>query len=405
MILTETHQFKHNLEMDNLCWQSKNLYNSCLYEIRSHFFQTDKYIGFMELYRKISKLKIWNDCTLPNRIKVHVLRCVDKNFKSFFASIRSYKVNPSKFKGRPRLPKYKDKTNGRFVAIYTKTAINKKKFNQGLIKLSGTNIEIRTQIKDFNSIKEAKIVPTLYGFKVCISYEKEAKPLKPSQGRYASVDLGVSNLATLTFSDGSKPLIFNGKPLKSMNQYYNKVKANLQSKLPNNRKTSNKIGRLIHKRNNKIDNYLHKTSKMLVNQLVSKDIDCLVIGNNVGWKQDINIGRVNNQNFVSIPHSKFISLLRYKCELEGIDVKITEESYTSKCSFLDLEEVKKHETYKGKRVKRGMFRASDGRTINADVNGSYNILRKVIPEAFTPEGIEGFAVIPSIMTPYSVKKS
>ena len=322
----------------------------------------------------------------------------DKNFKSFFASIRSYKVNPSKFKARPQLPKYKDKTNGKFVAIYEKGAINKKKFNQGLIKLSGTNIEIRTQIKDFNSIKEAKVVPTLYGFNVCISYEKEEKPLKPSQGRIASIDLGLSNLATLTFIDGSKPLIFNGKPLKSMNQYYNKVKASLQSKLPNNRKTSNKIGQLTHKRNNKIDNYLHKTSKMLVNQLVSKDIDCLVIGNNVGWKQDINIGRVNNQNFVSIPHSKFISLLRYKCELEGIDVKITEESYTSKCSFLDLEEVKKHETYLGKRIKRGMFRASDGRMINADVNGSYNILRKVIPEAFTPEGIEGFAVIPSRMT-------
>jgi putative transposase len=322
----------------------------------------------------------------------------DKNFKNFFASIRSYKVNSSKFKARPRLPKYKDKTNGKFVAIYEKNAINKKKFNQGLIKLSGTNIEIRTQIKDFNSIKEAKVVPTLYGFKVCISYEKEAKPLNPSRGRVASIDLGLNNLATVTFLDGSKPLIFNGKPLKSMTQYYNKVKASLQSKLPNNRKTSKRIRGLTPKRNNKIDNYLHKTSKMLVNQLVSKDIDCLVIGNNVRWKQDINIGRVNNQNFVSIPHSKFISLLRYKCEMEGIDVKITEESYTSKCSFLDLEEVKKHETYLGKRVKRGLFKASNGRIINADVNGSYNIMRKVIPEAFTLEGIEGFAVIPSRMT-------
>lgn len=187
--------------------------------------------------------------------------------------------------------------------------------------------------------------------------------------------------------------------LKSINQYYNKKKSNLKSILENRngKKKSKRTQKLEQKRKEKIDNYLHKSSKLVINKLLVNNINTLVIGKNKEWKQDINIGSKNNQKFVSIPHSRFIFMLKYKCERSGINVIITEESYTSKCSFLDLEPVKKHQTYQGKRISRGVFKSSTGRKINADVNGGYNILRKAIPNIFD-NGIEGLGVNPKIIT-------
>ena len=127
--------------------------------------------------------------------------------------------------------------------------------------------------------------------------------------------------------------------------------------------------------------------------LVGERIGTLIIGKNDGWKQAIGLGKRTNQNFVFVPHARFIAMLRYKAELVGIQVMVSEESYTSKCSFLDLELVGKHEVYAGRRVKRGLYRASDGRRLNADVNGAFNILRKVVPDAFG-NGIEGVVVHP-----------
>ena len=154
--------------------------------------------------------------------------------------------------------------------------------------------------------------------------------------------------------------------------------------------------RLTDKRNDKVTDYLHKASRMLVNQLVSMEIATLVIGKNPNMKQDINIGKVNNQYFVQLPIMRFADVVKYKCELEGIKVVFNEENYTSKCSFLDGEEIRKHEVYVGRRIKRGMFVSKEGRKINADVNGSYNILRKAIPNAFA-NGIEGVGVHPLVL--------
>lgn len=198
----------------------------------------------------------------------------------------------------------------------------------------------------------------------------------------ASIDLGLNNLCALAFNNGSQPLLFNGKPLKSMNQYYNKQRSRLQGKLKNGVKTSNRIHKLTFKRNNKINDYLHKCSRLLVNQLVSNNISTLVIGKNTGMKQDINIGRVNNQNFVQAPLFRFADMLKYKCELEGIIVIFQEESYTSKCSFFDNESIERHACYAGNRLKRGLFKTAKGMLVNADINGSYNIMRKAIPNAF-----------------------
>src|SRR5262249_12898730 len=150
---------------------------------------------------------------------------------------------------------------------------------------------------------------------------------------------------------------------------------------------------LTSKRNRQINNYLHLASRRIVDVLIEHHIGTLVIGKNDGWKQEINLGDRTNQNFVQIPHARFIEVLTYKAERVGIKVILTEESYTSKCSFLDNEPIGKHEVYMGKRVHRGLFRASDGRKLNADVNGSYNIMRKVIPEAMS-NGIAGAVVHP-----------
>ena len=212
-------------------------------------------------------------------------------------------------------------------------------------------------------------------------YEQPDIDLKPDNGRYCSIDLGLNNLVTMG-SNVLKPIIISGKPLKSINHFYNKNLAKLKSnaELKHNVKTNKRIKRLHSKRYNKVQDYLHKTSRLIVNHLVSNNINTLVIGKNKNWKQDINIGAKNNQNFVQIPHTRFIQMISYKCKLEGITVVVTEESYTSKCSFMDSEQIKKHSDYKGKRIKRGLFKTATNKLINADLNGSLNILRKVIGE-------------------------
>ena len=192
---------------------------------------------------------------------------------------------------------------------------------------------------------------------------------------------------------GIKPVVVNGKPLKSTNQFYNKQKSKFQSELPKNVKISKRIQKLTFKRDCKINDYLHKSSDYIVKFCLEHELNTLIVGYNELWKQGINIGKVNNQNFIHIPYYKLIHMLTYKCEKYGINFTTQEESYTSKCSFLDNEEITKHEVYKGKRIKRGLFQTSDNTLINADVNGSYNIMKKAIPNAFA-DGIEGVAVHP-----------
>jgi len=265
------------------------------------------------------------------------------------------------------------------------------------VLLSGTNIKIETRK---TNIQQCRIVPKLDSYVIEIVYNVGDVKEKEDNKKYCGVDIGLNNLATLSSNDREyKAKIINGRPLKSINQYYNKKLAYYKSILEkrNGKKSSNRTSRLTNKRNNKVNDYLHKASRYIVNDLVNSGINTIVIGNNKEWKQEINIGSKNNQNFVSIPHSTFIQKIEYKARLEGIRVIITEESYTSKCSFLDLEEMVKKEVYLGKRVKRGLFVSSKGVKINADLNGSYNIIRKVSSEAFA-DGIEGLAVNPFVYT-------
>ena len=371
MILTERHIIKRinplYSELDNLCFLSKNLYNSALYTVRQFYFTNKKYFNWIKVNNQFVSERQQDYYALPCKVSQQTLKMVDQNMKSFFNAIKAKK-------SKAKLPKYLDKAKGRFVVTYTNQAIGKKALQNGYIELSKTNIKIKTKVKD---VKQVRIVPQNNFIVVEVLYEVKPKPHDKSKEMYCGIDFGLNNLMTCSFQNDS-PLIINGKPLKSINWHYNKEKSRLQSLLDGRKKTSKRIQNITLKRNNRINDYLHKITKIFVNYLVSKEINNVVIGYNKEWKQGINLGRVNNQNFVGIPYYKLLNMLTYKCELEGISVIETEESYTSKCSFLDDEDICKHEEYYGKRLKRGLYKASDGRLINADVNGALNILKKVI---------------------------
>ena len=370
MILVERHIIKKSNslynELDMLCILSKNLYNFTLYTVRQFYFENKKYINWINVNNQFIKEKQSDYYALPCKVSQQTLKMVDQNMKSFLSALNAKK-------SKPRLPKYLDKVKGRFVVTYTNQAISKKELKKGYIALSKTNIRIKTKVQN---VQQVRIVPQNNVIVVEVLYKVDCKINNSDVKKYCGVDFGLNNLMSCCFAN-IKPIIINGKPLKSINWYYNKNKAKLQSLLKN-KHTSNKITNLTIKRNNRINNYLHKASRIFINYLVSNGITDVIIGYNKEWKQGINIGKVNNQNFVNIPYYKLLNMITYKCQLLGITVHVTEESYTSKCSFLDNEDVCKHEVYKGKRIKRGLFKTSDGRLINADINGALNILKKVI---------------------------
>jgi len=379
MYLVERHIIKPNnslyKELDNVCFLSKNLYNKALYLVRQHYFSTKEYLDFYKLCKLLVDSKDTDYYALNTKVSKGTLLLLDRNFKSFFSLIK--KKKSKEYNKSVRIPKYLDK-QGRYLAVFEKHAVSKKFLKKGLIKLANISNVIKTKVK-LEDLKEVRVLHRSNHYILEVVYKKEEKPLIEDNGRYAAVDLGLNNLATVC-SNVEKPFIINGRPLKSINQRWNKHKANLQSRLTNNIKSSKQLALITNKRNNRVKDYLHKSSRKIVNFLVSKNISTLVIGYNEEWKQNISIGKVNNQSFTSIPFYTFINQLEYKCKLEGINVILTEESYTSKCSFLDNEPLEKQDSYLGKRIKRGLFRSAKNKLINADLNGALNILKKVIGE-------------------------
>ena len=368
IIITDKHEY-YSCLLD-LCHLSKNLYNAALYNVRQQFFKDGSYLNYnTNNHNMVSENNVDYKAMPYAQCAQQILRIVDKNYSSFFSSLKSPKVK------KARIPKYKDKA-GHFVTTYTNQCF--RVINGHIrLKISKDNyIYIKT---DKTDIQQIRIIPHGNHLTIEIIYNKEYN-LKEDNYRYASIDLGVSNLCTLTTNVETNPVIYNGRQLKSINHYWNKKKAKLQSKLEDGKYTSKRIKRISYKRSNKVKDYLHKVSKSIVDNLVSNNINTLFIGKNTGWKKDANLGVVNNQNFVQIPYNDLIQMLSYKCKLHGIDVRVIKESYTSKCSFLDNEEVCKHRSYCGKRVKRGLFQSKSNKLINADVNGSYNIMRLGLQE-------------------------
>ena len=395
MRLVEQHVIdRHDLRyaiIDEAAFKSKNLYNAALYEIRQSFIHEGKYFHYEEIHRRMQSHEAYK--ALPAKVSQQVLMQLDHDWDAFFKARDAYNEDPSKFLGRPKLPKYKHKTEGRNILVYTIQAINKRGLKRGLVQPSMLPIEVQTKQKDINQVR---IVPRNGFYVVEVVYKKEPKQAEVNPAYYAGMDIGINNLVALTSNKpGFRPVLVNGRPVKSVNQFYNKRKADLQSKLGHTG-TTKRMEHMTNKRNRRINHYLHTVSKRIIDLLVKEQIGVLCIGKNDGWKQEVKMGKRNNQHFVQIPHARFIDMLTYKAELVGIRVIITEESYTSKASLLDLDPLpvrnpndnKEKHTFSGKRVKRGLYRASDGRKINADVNGAGNIIRKVAPGAFGSEGVE-----------------
>ena len=364
-----------------------------MFLIKQDYVNNNSYNTLNNLYNVIKQEECYK--LLPPKVAQQTLRNVSSIWKSYFALIKSKKQS------HVGEPKFLNKTNGRFVTTFTNQAISKKVYDKAhKIKLSQCNIEFYTKVNEFSKINCVRIIPCLDSYTIEVIYEIDDVERLKSNRTYFSVDLGVNNLAAITCNKrGYTPFIINGKPLKSINQYYNKKLSHYKSKLAQNgKKSSHMLKRLTNKRTNKINDYLHKASNLIVNKMCCEDVRCLIIGKNDNWKQGSNIGSANNQNFVNIPHSRFINMLTYKCEKVGISVRLVDEAYTSKCSFLDGESIEKHTEYIGKRIKRGLFKASDGRLINADINGSYNIMKKAVPTVFDTNGIEDVVVHPLIIT-------
>lgn len=377
MILCERHLIKSTHpfydECDKLTFLAKNLYNATLYYQRDSFFKKD-FKNYYDVNRVFTHGNQKDYRALPSKVSKQVQMLVDKSFKSYFALVRK-KMN-NDYSRSIRIPKYLGKTSGRCVVPYPKDALSLK--NEGFVKFSKTDIVIKTKVAKEN-IKAARIVPKGNHFVIEILYEVTKKSLKSeTPKRVAFVDPGLNNLLTVT-SNCFNPILYNGKPLKSINQLSNKNIAALKSKLSERGlRTSSLLQSVYTRRTNRLTDLLHKITTQLVNHLDSHNIDTVIFGHNIGQKQDINLGKVTNQNFVQIPFTQLMQLFKYKCELRGIRFIETEESYTSKCSFLDEESICKHSIYRGKRLKRGLFETSNGTLINADVNGSLNIGRKYL---------------------------
>ena len=398
MQLVEQHVIKQGdsryAVIDSAAFAAKNLYNAALYLVRQTFIFEHRYLNYAQVYHRIKSQEAY--CALPRKVSNDVLRLLDKNWKSYFATVKAYHADPGKFLGHPKLPGYKDKVQGRTILIYDIQAVSKTALRKGVIAPSQLGITIPTKKQN---VKQVRIVPKSRYYVVEVVYEQEPEQATVDSSLIASIDIGLNNLATLTSNKASfAPRIVNGRPIKSVNQFYNKRKATLQSKVTPDDYT-HRMERITIKRTRRIDHYLHTASRRIVDLLISERIGTLIIGHNPNWKQEANMGKRNNQNFVQVPHARFISMLTYKCQLVGIVVIVTEESYTSKASFLDSDALPVYgkctelPVFSGKRIKRGLYRAASGQCFNADVNGAYNILRKVAPDAFE-QGSRGCAVHP-----------
>ena len=379
-------------ELDNLLFLSKNLYNTGLYEVRQHFFKAKedssikyKYLNYYALNTLLKGREDENYRALPANTSQEVLKLINQNFCSFFKTLSMKRERL--MTNKVSIPKYLDSIKGRQVLIYNQMTIGKVLLKKGIIQLPKTKIQIKT--KHPESLRQVRIVPKNGFIIIEVIYEVQERELLKDNSRYLSIDLGINNLATCS-SNVIEPFIIDGRRIKSINQFYNKHKAELQSSLEKNKKFSKRIQHLTNKRNFKILNYLHKASKFIVNQAVLHSLNTIVIGYNKGWKQETNLGKKTNQNFAQIPFEKLVQLISYKAKLQGIQVFLQEESYTSQVSFLEgdcIPTFKKDDSKKNpsvKRIKRGLYSSPKG-LLNADINGSLNILRK-----FLASNNEGF---------------
>lgn len=421
MLVVERIQLKKSKQLYHLCHLSKNLYNEANYLVKTTYNTEtvangkNKWIRYRKLNDQLKSSNNYKD--LPSQVSQQVLRLVDHNWMAFFHAIKDWKVNPDKYERKPKPPRYKPK-DGENLLIFTnqeaRIKYNKQekkyyihfnyKANLSSVPVNGDRVR---------ELHQVRILPRGCYYILEIVYEKEIIEAKTSKDRMIGIDLGVRNIVTVVNNVGLCPFIVKGGLVKSINQYYNKLLAKAQTVKEEHgiKRSTMRTHRLRRTRNNKINDLFHKLSRALIDYCLVNKIGRVVIGYNEGWKHKCQMGKKNNQNFVSIPFHRLLNQLSYKGELVGIEVVKVEESHTSKCSFLDGEPIEHHDIYVGTRgvyrskkvggngkVSHGLFKTAAGKIINSDVNGAYNIMRKAFPKAIQADRIEGLGLIP-----YSVK--
>lgn len=392
-------------QIDEMAFASKNLWNLANYSVRQSFIFEHICLNTTAVYHLVKSSDAYQ--ALPRKVSNQVLIQLDQAWSAFFEAMEAYQEHPERFTARPKLPKYKHKTSGRNLLVFELGAIWKAHLAQREIAVSQLGWLVETK-QNPKQIKQVRIVPKADHCVVEVVYQLEAKPAPVDKDLFVALDPGVSVLAALTSNKpGFCPCLVAGGSLKATNQLYNKQRAHDQKRLAHGkaqRLTSHRLDRMTKKRNRRVMHYLHTASRRIIDLLVEEGIGTLVIGKNPFWKQGVELGRKHNQEFVQIPHAKFIELLTYKAELVGITVLLTEESYTSTASFLDRDVLPAYDPtqgseqedkprFSGRRDGR-WYRVKGRAPIHADVNGSYNIGRKVFPTAFDGLGIEATAVRP-----------
>ena len=390
MYLTLKQQVKHlsKKEFRNLkylCHIAKNLKNQAIYNVRQHYFKNRKYLSYNENYKMLKNSE--NYKKLNSNMAQQILKEVDESFKSFFALLKLAKNG--QYNGKIKLPNYLDKDG------FTTLVIGFVRLKDDMLIVPYSNsfkkthqevkVKLPSVLKD-KKIKEIRIIPKQHSryFEIQYIYEVEEVQRELNKENVLGIDLGIDNLCTCVTNTGAS-FIIDGRKLKSINQYYNKINAKLQSIKDKQKieRTTLRQKRITRKRNNRINDYLSKAARTIVNYCLNNDIGKLVLGYNEDFQRNSNIGSINNQNFVNIPYGKLRDKLIYLCKLYGIEFKLQEESYTSKASFFDGDEIPIYDKenlqeyiFSGKRIKRGLYQTSTGKLINADCNGALNILRK-----------------------------
>ena len=393
MYLTLKQQVKHLTKEEynilrELCRVAKNLKNQAIYNIRQHYLQEKQYLRYESNYHELKNSV--NYKLLNSNMAQQTIKDVDLMFKSFFALIKLAKQGKYNFK-HIRLPKYLPK-NGYSSLIIAQFSVKDDNvltipYSNTFKKRHETKVQVRIpEILEGKKIKEIQIIPKFNArfFEIQYTYEIQEENIELNTNNALAIDLGVNNLCTCVTNTG-KSFIIDGRKLKSINQFFNKKNAKLQSiKAKQNIKRQTKQQYLIsNKRKNRVDDYINKTCRYIINYCLSNDIGTLVVGYNQSFQNKANLGKINNQVFTQLPFGKIREKLEYLCKRYNINYILQEESYTSKASFFDNDELPVYnadnpQTYEfsGKRIKRGLYQTKNNYLFNADCNGALNILRK-----------------------------
>ena len=383
MVLVERHFIKGNKQIEELCGLSKELYNKCNYLMRQAWFKKERLPDLGVLNELLKNEEEYNSFK-NTKIAKQVLRKCLTDWSNYRKALNAYKKDSKKFNGPSKPPGYKKKMA---QVIFYEETIRRKPRMENILKPTNDCFEITSKRK----FKQVVITPKTFGFLVEVQYEVATEPIKKKKkDKFCCIDLGVNNLCTIT-SDQFSPILINGRIVKSFNQYFNKSVSKKSTK----------------KRYFRMENYFHHVSKYIMELCKIHNLKTIIIGKNDGWKQGVKMRKVQKQNFLYIPFNKLIEKIKYKSELSGIEFLETEESYTSKASFLDRDTIPVYRSgdssekiFSGSRIKRGLYRSNSGILLNADANGSANIGRKIMPEsAFSAQWDRSVAATPTVVNP------